>query len=107
MSDLLGIKRPQLYAALLNSMRDKLEHFIRSSNETSNENLEKLLDASFPYIRFPELKAIPIAVLQKIPKIPTRFIKVLKENQDIFTSLPIEVKRQIWEVDIELFRKHV
>ncbi|GAM18670.1 hypothetical protein SAMD00019534_018450 [Acytostelium subglobosum LB1] len=67
--------------------------------------LEALLDKSFPYIGFEELKSIPMKVMQLMQDVPFRFLKKLSETPELYEQCPLEVKRQIWLINEQLFRE--
>lgn len=64
----------QLYRGLLDTMRDKLLQRLENLEEAQ---INRLLDATFPYIQLPELSNIAIAVLERHPKIPVPYLKKL------------------------------
>ncbi len=107
LTDLLGVQRNNLYSGLLFFMRDAFVRQLNSLPFHSNQDKEKVLEIVFPYIGFEELRPIVFAVLEKLDKIPNKFLKQLKNKADLFEGLSIKVKRQVWEIDSELFRKHV
>ncbi|KIZ03672.1 hypothetical protein MNEG_4291 [Monoraphidium neglectum] len=61
--------------------------------------LEALLGASFAYLGMPELKQIPLEVLNSMERVPAPFLKLLAEDREVFNSLPQRVKQQVWEYD--------
>jgi hypothetical protein len=69
--------------------------------------LQVLLEETFPYISFEEMRIIPFTIMKKHPHIPLPFLLQLAHNPDLYRECPIEVKRQIWHVTDELFRSEV
>jgi negative elongation factor B len=70
------------------------------------ERLLSLLEETFPYITIPDLRAIPLAVLDRLRPVPSTFLKQLAADREIFWELPIGVQRQAWELDKKLLRTH-
>lgn len=52
------------------------------------------LEASFPFIGIPELKAVPVRVLSYLRPVPRQFLLELSQDQDLLSELPISVQRQ-------------
>lgn len=38
------------------------------------------MEQTFPYISFEELRAVPLAIMKKMPEVPPRFLRRLSEN---------------------------
>jgi len=45
-----------------------------------------------------------MAILKSHPNVPAQYLQRLAAAQDLYQSCPIEVKRQIWQLDPKLFR---
>lgn len=69
--------------------------------------LPNLLEQSFPFISFPELREIPLTVLARMNQIPVPFLHQLSINQELYQTCPLEVKRQIWQVNQQLFEEQI
>jgi len=61
--------------------------------------LQRALEATFPYIEFRELRAIPIAILSRQEDTPEAYLRELTENRRILAELPVHVRRKILQVD--------
>lgn len=61
----------------------------------SEEQLEKLLAASFPYLALPELRAVPERIMGKLRRVPPRFLDRLVAKPHILDELPVHVKQQV------------
>jgi len=133
LTDLLGIQRNHLFEGLLSHMIEALTKHIETPAFAANAQKpvaqaqaqlqqqkqgadqqsaattmsEALLEQTFPYIGISELHTIPVAIMEKMNNIPERFLKELKSTPEILESIPISIKRQVWEVDSEVYRKHV
>eukprot|EP00164_Ancoracysta_twista_P011516 GFYU01017761.1.p1 GENE.GFYU01017761.1~~GFYU01017761.1.p1 ORF type:complete len:790 (+),score=160.78 GFYU01017761.1:340-2370(+) len=69
--------------------------------------LSEMLEKTFPYVSFPELREIPLTVLSKLKSIPVVYLDKLSSSEDIYEALPMEVRRQIWETNEDRFRDEV
>lgn len=85
-TDICGHNRPSLYHNIVLKMQENLLQSI--PNQTS-QNLEKLLELTFPYLNIEELKIIPLTILQKIEKIPEKYIATLAVSPNTFSVLKI------------------
>lgn len=94
--DLLQVPRSSVYQSLLEQM--KKEMLLRIADLPQSE-LPRVLEQTFPYIEFRELRAIPIAVLARQEDTPELYLRELTENRRILTELPVHVRRKILEVD--------
>eukprot|EP01133_Synstelium_polycarpum_P007360 gene7360-8573_t len=95
--DLHQVGRSGLYTSLLQCLRDDL---LTRINSQSSHELETLLDKSFPYIGFEELKSVPMSIMKLMVEVPYRFLKKLSETPDLY-----EVKRQIWMINDQLLNE--
>eukprot|EP00741_Cyanophora_paradoxa_P007839 tig00001215_g7584.t2 len=107
--DLLGASRAESYSYVLHHLLEKLRE--RLSKMSSSEQLEPFLQLTFPYIGVEELKSVPIAILERIPRVPEALLRTLSspDYRAVYRELPIAVKRQVWESSegTALFREHV
>ncbi|GMF43789.1 unnamed protein product [Phytophthora fragariaefolia] len=94
--DLLQVPRSSVYQSLLEQM--KKEMLLRIADLPQSE-LPRVLEQTFPYIEFRELRAIPIAVLARQEDTPELYLRELTENRRILAELPVHVRRKILEVD--------
>ncbi|EAL65286.1 hypothetical protein DDB_G0284195 [Dictyostelium discoideum AX4] len=103
--DLHQIPRGDLYLNLLSSLKKDL---LLKINTLNKHELEKLLEQTFPYIGFEELQEIPMNVMKRLtPEVPVAFLLKLAEAEELYEQCPIEVKRQIWIVNEELFKEKI
>jgi hypothetical protein len=94
--DLLQVPRSSMYQSLLGQM--KREMLLRIA-ELPQSELPRVLEQTFPYIEFRELRAIPIAVLARQEDTPELYLRELTENRRILAELPVHVRRKILQVD--------
>ncbi|KAL3672913.1 hypothetical protein V7S43_002215 [Phytophthora oleae] len=94
--DLLQVPRSSMYQSLLEQM--KKEMLLRIADLPQSE-LPRVLEQTFPYIEFRELRAIPIAVLARQEDTPDLYLHELTENRRILAELPVHVRRKILQVD--------
>ena len=66
--------------------------------------LTGLLEHTLDFLGVPELKAIPIAILDYVEAVPPELVQRVSGVRNM---LPVRIKRKIWQVDIEQFRKDV
>eukprot|EP01080_Neovahlkampfia_damariscottae_P004741 gene4741-8324_t len=103
-TDLVGCERPQLCSKIFSNMQEKL---LNSIETLDSKTLENLLFASFPYLEFEDLKIVPLTILNKIEKIPDSILNKIANSPQVLKNLPIEIKRKVWEYDVEIFRKTI
>ncbi len=53
------------------------------------------MQASFSFIGIPDLRAIPLAVLNRLEPVPATFLKQLANDRELFGELPDSVQRQV------------
>lgn len=94
--DLLGVRRSRAYAALLDAL---LREMLLRVRELPPRELQRALEATFPYIEFRELRAVPIAILSRQEDTPEAYLRELTENRRILAELPRHVRRKILQVD--------
>ncbi|ETL89008.1 hypothetical protein L917_11980 [Phytophthora nicotianae] len=94
--DQLQVPRTSMYQSLLEQM--KKEMLLRIADLPQSE-LPRVLEQTFPYIEFRELRAIPIAVLARQEDTPEMYLRELTENRRILAELPVHVRRKILQVD--------
>lgn len=94
--DLLAVQRSSVYTSLLDKL---LQEMLLRINELPQEELQRVLEITFPYIEFRELRAIPIAILSRQDETPEVYLRELTENRKILNELPVHVRRKIMQVD--------
>lgn len=94
--DLLAVQRSSVYTSLLDKLSQEM---LLRINELPQEELQRVLEVTFPYIEFRELRAIPIAILSRQDETPEVYLRELTENRKILNELPVHVRRKIMQVD--------
>jgi hypothetical protein len=89
-----------------------MSYILKDDDDNSNsgdhhDKLQRLLEASFPFVGIPILRAIPFAVLDKLhPNVPKPFIRQLAADPDLFWACPPSVQRQVLEGDVKQLQSH-
>uniref|UniRef100_A0A7S0RMM1 Uncharacterized protein n=1 Tax=Chlamydomonas leiostraca TaxID=1034604 RepID=A0A7S0RMM1_9CHLO len=99
MADQLGITRHDAHRGVLVAAKQALLTKVQQMKDTDKVKLERLLNASFKYLGIQELRDVPVAVMEKLEKVPPVFLKQLTADKQIFRDLPPKVQRQVWEFD--------
>lgn len=102
--DLHNMPRPDIYKNILSSLRQQLLDKVAGLDQ---DKLKTLLEETFPYISFEELKAVPYAIMKRLKSIPLPFVMELAHNPELYHDSPVEVRRQIWRVNDELFKNEL
>jgi hypothetical protein len=101
MLDQLGISRTDAHQYVLHrAMKELLDRI----PGMATEQLEGLLEASFPYLGIEELRSIPIRVMERIQLVPPNYLKLLAEDKAVFQHLPPKVQQEVWEFDQNLLQ---
>eukprot|EP00195_Chlamydomonas_chlamydogama_P014869 CAMPEP_0202909070 /NCGR_PEP_ID=MMETSP1392-20130828/48159_1 /ASSEMBLY_ACC=CAM_ASM_000868 /TAXON_ID=225041 /ORGANISM="Chlamydomonas chlamydogama, Strain SAG 11-48b" /LENGTH=701 /DNA_ID=CAMNT_0049598681 /DNA_START=412 /DNA_END=2517 /DNA_ORIENTATION=- len=103
MVDQLGIARVDAHRGVLNAAKQCL---LARITDLDKIKLERLLNVSFAFLGIQELREVPMAVMDKLEKVPPVFLKQLTVDQQIFKDLPAKVQRQVWEFDKNLLQHH-
>lgn len=61
-----------------------------------------MLEVTFPYIVYEELREVHLAILKRHPNIPQPFLRQLGANSELYALLPLPVQRQIWQVSLKI-----
>ncbi len=101
--DQLGVRRKESHEYVLNRA---LESILKKIPALPSEKLVGLLEETFPFIGINQLRAVPLAVLDRLHPIPVTFIKQLAMDNEVFWDLPSQVQRQVWALDKNLLRRH-
>ena len=59
------------------------------------DRLLRLLEERFPFVGISDLRAIPLAILDRLHPVPASFLKQLATDHELFWELPIGVQRQV------------
>lgn len=95
--------RHEAYSYILHRTRAEL---LKQLDSLPPESLLGLLEISFPFVGLEELRAVPLAILDKLQPVPATFLKQLVGDPDLFRELPLSVQRQAWDLDRKLLQAH-
>jgi negative elongation factor B len=141
MLDLLGVPRSEVHVSLLNKLKEKMLSIINAQTLTKEMygasrktfsldgdadfgRFLELLDSTFFWITFEELRVIPISIMKLNPTlIPSSYLKQIASTSSIsstsqsantpsligtspslYADMPLEIKRQIWLFDEPLLQ---
>lgn len=81
------------------------EELMKRIPTMSPQRLQLLLDSSFTYISIPELKEVPLAVMEHMTSVPKPFLEIIakRNHRRVYESCSLKIKRQLWEINTELF----
>jgi hypothetical protein len=98
--DFLGCRRSEIHLKLLESLVGTLLQRIQSKDITDAQ-LQTLLERTFPYLEFRELRAIPIAIMAAQSSTPSIYLKELVADplhRHMLECMPLHVKRRVWQI---------
>lgn len=101
--DQLGLERRESHEYVV---RMALDSILKKIPNLSSDKLVGLLEETFPFISIHQLRAVPLAVLDRLYPIPVNFVKQLAMDNDVFWDLPSRVQRQVWVLDKKLLQRH-
>jgi hypothetical protein len=63
----------------------------------------------FPYVTIPELRAVPVEILSKLPRVPVAYFAEIAKDAKLMSELPLAVRRQVWvqKANPELFKSYI
>jgi len=97
---LLGVRRHIAHESVLSRLVDRLVAKIETLPEDA---LLALLERSFGYIALEELRRIPVAILLQLRPVPQPYLLKLAESASLLERLPLELRRQVWELKPDAF----
>lgn len=101
--DQLGLERRESHKYVVDMTLDAI---LKKIPGLSSDKLVGLLEETFPFISIHQLRAVPLAVLDRLYPIPVNFVKQLAMDTDVFWELPSRVQRQVWMLDKKLLQRH-
>lgn len=101
--DQLGLQRRESHKHVVDKALDAI---LKKIPLLSSDKLVGLLEETFPFIGIHQLRAVPLAVLDRLYPIPVNFVKQLAMDNDVFWDLPSRVQRQVWVLDKKLLQRH-
>jgi len=104
--DSMGFSRAEQHKGVMNHLKDRL--LARIDTMPQDKRLA-LLEKCFPYVTIPELRAVPIEILSKLPRVPVAYFAEIAKDAKLMAELPLAVRRQVWvqKVNPELFKSYI
>jgi hypothetical protein len=104
--DSMGFSRAEQHKGVLNQLKDRL---LARIDSTPQDKKLALLEKCFPYVTVPELRAVPIEILSKLPRVPMAYFPEIAKDPKLMSELPLSVRRQVWvqKVNPELFKSYI
>ena len=104
--DSMGFSRAVQHKSVMVQLKDRL---LARVDSMPQEKKLALLEKCFPYISIPELRAVPVEILSKLPRVPMAYTTEISKDAKLMSELPLNVRRQVWaqKVNPELFRSHI
>ena len=68
---------------------------VTTATATATAAAAQVLEASFSYIKLPELRAVPLAILNRLNPVPAAILKQLSDDPELFDTLPAGVQPQV------------
>ena len=104
--DSMGFSRSEQHKGVMNHLKDRL--LARIETMPQDKKLA-LLEKCFPYVTIPELRAVPVEILSKLPRVPVAYFSEIAKDSKLMAELPLAVRRQVWaqKVNPELFRSYI
>ncbi|XP_033029572.1 negative elongation factor B-like [Lacerta agilis] len=110
--DLHGTLRLEFHQSVFEELREKLLERVSAiasegKAEERYKQLEDLLEKSFPLVKVPSIQPVVMCVMQHLPKVPEKKLKLVMTDKDLYKACAMEVKRQIWRDNQALFGDEV
>ncbi|KAI6189630.1 hypothetical protein M3Y97_00029500 [Aphelenchoides bicaudatus] len=109
--ELHGILRHEYHELVLGKLSEQLLEKIRALGNSKNpEDVKKLdtqLERCFKLYHVPKIRPIVLETLGYLPKVPSKTLKRIVEDHDLYLECSTSVKQQIWLTKDELFEKAV
>ena len=102
--DLLGVDRVAVMRPLLASLRAQL---VAAVPRLPPATLDTLLERTFPYLAFEELRPVPLAVLAAHAAIPEAYLHQIAAHDEVYSACPLSVKQQVWFADSSVLAREL
>ena len=105
--DLHGLRRFDVYSSLLHVLSNQLQSRL---DDLEARPKERLLESVFSVVDRDEMRPILMRILRTMHTIPDKYLSFLAgrvEDERIYNSCPLEVKRKLWEYDSRLYGETV
>eukprot|EP00033_Pygsuia_biforma_P003222 GCRY01003534.1.p1 GENE.GCRY01003534.1~~GCRY01003534.1.p1 ORF type:complete len:593 (+),score=177.56 GCRY01003534.1:238-2016(+) len=105
--DVHNIKRSETHQVLLQLLVDSLKQKIGNFGKEDLRQIDQLLELTFPFIEFPELSELPLALLDLHTEIPEAYLAKLAADETLYQQCSLQVKRQVWLRHENLFQEYL
>lgn len=86
--------------------KTKTKHYKKKIRAMKEDSMLTLLNESFPYLHVGPLRPVVVELLTRIERLPPDILRSLSHDK-ASSSLPLEVRRKLWEYDVNLFREEI
>ncbi|PNH00841.1 Negative elongation factor B [Tetrabaena socialis] len=105
MLEVMDVTRFEAHRAVLQRAKERLLSRVAALDcRADKARLERLLAASFPYLGMSDMREVPLAVMERLERVPAPHLKQLAADTEVFKILPPGVQRQVWEYDKNLLQ---
>ena len=92
---LLDVTRSSACSDILSGLVDNFVRVLDSGVLGENQML-KILSITFPYIYYPEVRAIPVATMMRLhPRVPRKLYQMLGKKE-LPEGIPMSIQRRVW-----------
>ncbi|KAG2491041.1 hypothetical protein HYH03_010488 [Edaphochlamys debaryana] len=107
MLEIMDISRVEAHRAVLQRAKERLLSRVAAlsgRDPGDKARLERLLAGSFTYLGMADMREVPLAVMERLERVPAQHLKQLAADTEVFKILPPGVQRQVWEYDKNLLQ---
>ncbi|GLC43520.1 hypothetical protein PLESTM_001482300 [Pleodorina starrii] len=105
MLEIMDVTRSEAHRAVLQRAKERLLGRVAALDSRGDKaRLERLLAASFTYLGMADMREVPLAVMERLERVPAQHLKQLAADTEVFKILPPGVQRQVWEYDKNLLQ---
>lgn len=109
--DMHGVRRLEFHTSVRDQLKDRLmqqiEVLAKQGGHEKEKKLKEMLEGTFPYIKVPALRPVVMCVLKNMKCVDEKYIKLLVKDKSLYQECDIQVKRQIWHDNKDLFADEV
>lgn len=109
--DLHGVPRLAFHTSVREELRGRLvqqiETMARQEGREKQKKLDEMLERTFPFIKVPALRPVVMCLLKNMKCVDEKYIKLLVNDKSLYKECDIQVKRQIWHDNKDLFADEV
>ncbi|XP_050023576.1 negative elongation factor B-like [Dermacentor andersoni] len=109
--DIHGVRRLDFHTSVRDELKGHLmrqiETLAKQEGHEKQKKLKDMLEKSFPYIKDPALRPVVMCILKNMKSMDEKYIKLLVSDKSLYKECDIQVKRQIWHDNKDLFADEV